>query len=313
MEYCSLLQTFAIDKDGQVRSVDEVARGLACECQCPLCGEPVMARQGSIREWHFAHSSGAECAGAAESALHLAAKQVLVESQGMTLPEVRISRSVTLRDGRIGKGDAIRHEAWIDFLRTDVEQQLGALRPDVIADTGHSLLIIEIAVTHFVDEDKLRGLKVAGIPAVEIDLASMHRDVWTWDNLREVVVDGSSRKSWLIFPEDKELVNEALQKAHDDASTQEIASTKHLGSPSKAPRSRYWIDQRMVDVIERPFGISVWSPFDPVLNEHVKIIMHTLGGRWQPKFKNWLVPTEAKSFLHEALHKLSGRPPKEIK
>jgi hypothetical protein len=93
METRSLLQCFAVDKNGRVRAVEEVARGLACDCVCPTCGEAVVAKQGEIRGWHFAHVSGAECVGAAESALHQAAKQTLVDARGMHVPESHLSHT----------------------------------------------------------------------------------------------------------------------------------------------------------------------------------------------------------------------------
>lgn len=82
MENQSLLQSFAMDKEDRIRSVEEVARGLACECACTSCGDQVIARQGEIREWHFAHAAESDCEGGAETALHLAAKQLLLESGG---------------------------------------------------------------------------------------------------------------------------------------------------------------------------------------------------------------------------------------
>lgn len=309
MENRSLLQTFAVDKDGRIRSVDEVSRGLACECRCPCCGEPVIARQGSIREWHFAHPSGADCTGAAESALHLAAKQVLVDAQGVTLPEIHVTRSVCLGDGRTGQGEAVRRPAWIDFVRAELEQQLGQIRPDLIADTGDSVLVVEIAVTHFVDEDKRRALKSVEIPAVEINLACIYREQWGWDDLREVVVEGTAAKSWLWMPHDRLLEEEALKKAYANAQQVPIVASATL--PRKPPRTRYWVGQRMVDVIERPFGLAVWSPYDPALNEQLKAIMRVLGGLWQPRFRNWLVPTEAKPYLLEELARISGRAPEK--
>jgi competence CoiA-like predicted nuclease len=67
MKNTSLLQLFAIDKQNQIRSIDEVTRGLSCECTCPSCGEAVIARQGEVREWHFAHASTLECSTGAET------------------------------------------------------------------------------------------------------------------------------------------------------------------------------------------------------------------------------------------------------
>ena len=76
MEAGSLLQSFAIAKDGRIVSVDEVERGQACGCTCPCCKRPLIARQGDVRGWHFAHATGADCDGGAESALEPIAKPI---------------------------------------------------------------------------------------------------------------------------------------------------------------------------------------------------------------------------------------------
>ncbi len=68
--------TYACDKDRVLWNVEDVPNGNACECICPACGEPLMAKnQGTIRKHHFAHQSGAECEYAYESMLHLLAKE----------------------------------------------------------------------------------------------------------------------------------------------------------------------------------------------------------------------------------------------
>lgn len=95
----SLLQSFALDNDGRVRSVEEVSRGLACDCVCPACLVPVVTRQGDVRQWHFAHEPGVDCPRAAETALHKAAKQLVIESTGMMLPEQSAAAEVSLPGG----------------------------------------------------------------------------------------------------------------------------------------------------------------------------------------------------------------------
>ncbi len=50
----------AIDAVGEMRFVGEVPRGSACNCFCPECHSPLIARQGVENEWHFAHESGQE-------------------------------------------------------------------------------------------------------------------------------------------------------------------------------------------------------------------------------------------------------------
>lgn len=70
------LLTYAFDKNGDFVSVDEVPTGIACNCTCPACHEPLVAKNGgSKRVHHFAHASGVDCGSAYESMLHIIAKQ----------------------------------------------------------------------------------------------------------------------------------------------------------------------------------------------------------------------------------------------
>lgn len=50
----------ALDAQGQIRFVGDVARGAACDCFCPACRIPLVARLGAINAWHFAHVAGQE-------------------------------------------------------------------------------------------------------------------------------------------------------------------------------------------------------------------------------------------------------------
>lgn len=310
MESQSLHQLFAMDKEGRICSVEEVARGLACECICPSCGASVVARQGAIREWHFAHVAESDCEGGMETALHLAAKQLLLESGGLNIPEIRVQREVRLPDGRVGKGEAYRHERWVNFLTVEAEKTVGTIRPDIVAVVGHEMLFVEIAVTHFVDAKKRSILETYGVPTIEIDLASYQGDHWNWESLRDYVIENTQLKHWVHILDQRDLAEEAYQAAMQAALIQPIPITEILTvKSSTAIRTRFWIKERMVDAIERPFGIAVWSPYDPELNALIKSIVRVLGGRWQPRYKNWLIPLEAKVWLFDELSKQSSRPP----
>jgi hypothetical protein len=46
---------------GEIVFVDDVERGLACECVCPLCQKPFRACQGDKNEHYFAHQDASEC------------------------------------------------------------------------------------------------------------------------------------------------------------------------------------------------------------------------------------------------------------
>ncbi len=57
-DYSSARIPFGVDADtGVLKGVEEVPRGGRCNCVCPCCQGPLIARQGEINEWHFAHAS----------------------------------------------------------------------------------------------------------------------------------------------------------------------------------------------------------------------------------------------------------------
>jgi len=74
-------------KNGRVVSVDQVENGLACGCRCPDCDGILIAKnRGEIKVHHFAHESGQICETSQETALHLLAKEVLIEQKAILLP-----------------------------------------------------------------------------------------------------------------------------------------------------------------------------------------------------------------------------------
>lgn len=50
----------ALDIYDAICFVDEVERGAACGCLCPVCRSPLIAKQGDVRDWHFAHEANQE-------------------------------------------------------------------------------------------------------------------------------------------------------------------------------------------------------------------------------------------------------------
>jgi hypothetical protein len=85
----------AIDAVGAMRFVGEVERGADCGCSCPECASPLVARQGSANDWHFAHEAAQErpeCkTGAVNMLRRLAAEHLQARSQAadLSLPPYR--------------------------------------------------------------------------------------------------------------------------------------------------------------------------------------------------------------------------------
>lgn len=159
-----LLLPVAIDNQGLWRTATEVPRGKACDCRCPGCDQPVVARRGERRRPHFAHlSRTGHLRTCNETALHRLCKDVLRNSVGkcIKLPDVGA------------------YNVRITSVKTEVMIDVVARKVDLLADVSlesHGAkkpasmrkLAVEICVSNSKDREYCLDMKKAGIPAVEI-------------------------------------------------------------------------------------------------------------------------------------------------
>ncbi len=192
---------FGLRLDGRLVEVAQVERGLACNCTCPGCGERLLAKKGEKNVQHFAHLPGSECASGAETALHLAAKQLVADKGWIRLPALPVS--VGRSDPQCGNFVAHKvfghGEVW-RFDRVVLEQAVGELRPDAVGYIGDDAHGVEIHVTHEVDGDKQASLARLALPAIEVDLAALVGKVFTFDALEAAVISSEENKRWLFHP-----------------------------------------------------------------------------------------------------------------
>lgn len=204
--------TFAPDGEGMLRHVDEVDNGLACGCVCPACGARLIAKQGKNTVHHFAHEGDSDCVKGVETALHLAAKEILARERRMMLPDLTEQASAKDSSGRHHLAKRSISSKSVSFDTVSAEVWLGGARPDIIATVRGKTLLVEVAVHHFVDEAKLVLLRERGLAAVEIDLSGMVEG-WTWATLTDAVVSNASGKKWLFNPRSESLQTEASREA----------------------------------------------------------------------------------------------------
>lgn len=204
---------FAV-RAGQLFRADEVANGLACACECPGCGARVVARnQGRHRVAHFAHYQAPECSHGLQTALHLAAKELFLTHRQLHLPgmagELPYSPAFwrqfafnahayeyVLHAHGLGQPAYELPSRYVNILDVRLEQRTGNVVPDIVLDTETGPLLVEIAVTHFVDEMKLAKLTALGISTLEIDLSGHARNL-TIPALAQAVLHDTSTKTWV--------------------------------------------------------------------------------------------------------------------
>lgn len=235
---------FAVDQDGNPASIEDVKRGLACACTCPECDAPLVAKKGErrLKVWHFAHYAGTSCTGALESSLHLAVKTIIEREKQFLLPPCNVVRyaekdlSVLLREEGMGvcifppfkyvpevwdiealknsldKGFAQRprSQQLIKFDKVHLEQTEGNIRPDIVGVADGKRIFIEVAVTHFIDKEKLRRIRARGVPTIEF-VIEYGTDPLGWESLTKLITEGTFGKHWVFNP-----VVEALSEKNFD-------------------------------------------------------------------------------------------------
>lgn len=207
-------------RDGRIVAPGDVQSGAACGCVCPGCGGLLVAKKGSIKRWHFSHLNAEPHDSCAESAIHAAAKQVLLEHGELMVPEFSIDISARALDGRkVYEHEVLSPVRRIRFDRTVPEETIGDIRPDVVGYRGERRLLVEMYFRHRVDLEKREKLVRLGIPAIEIDLSDLEVGIG-FDAVKERVVTAIVEKEWLVYPRSGEhlaYLEEKLQARVDAA------------------------------------------------------------------------------------------------
>jgi hypothetical protein len=201
-------------KNGRMLAPADVESGLACGCTCPGCGATLMAKKGPQMAWHFAHHSAKASVSCVESAIHAAAKQVLLEANWLRVPVKYVeAEGVAPYSSRHTKSAQLGFERIIRFERTAEEVWEVGVRPDVVGYRGEKRMLIEMYFRHQVDEVKLAKLREKGLPALEIDLSDLDVNEG-FDAVRHRVLRDTFYKQWLVFP-GEDAARAALQEEVD--------------------------------------------------------------------------------------------------
>ena len=202
-----------------IRSVDN---GLACDCICPTCEDRLVAHQGKKTAWHFKHHNGDECKYALETALHLKAKEILSNSKYIHLPALDAvaeeSPNRKVINSVVGNSQRIA----LDEIKV-VESKIGRIIPDIIVYSKQTPLLVEIAVTHFIDPVKRSKIRDLGISCIEIDLSDYRDKDIDEHTLEEIVVNKVQHKNWIF----NKHLKQAQVKARNDLKALIEESVEH--------------------------------------------------------------------------------------
>ena len=188
--FCPSGEIYFAERNSDKRTVciSEVPSGVACDCVCVGCRQPMVAYKGCKNRHHFQHAANAkrECANVGETTLHRVAKDYLAQALSLTIPPK------VLREGSIE--EVITREVAYSFDKATLERKLGGIVPDVLVWKKDVALVVEFLVTHKCDEEKVLKIKTLGLSAIEIDLSPYRKH--SVDELAHVILHEAER-DWL--------------------------------------------------------------------------------------------------------------------
>ena len=218
-------------KNGEIIDISKVVSGLKCECVCPNCKSPLIARKGSKTIHHFAHYKAPECKFAYETAIHLMSKKIFEKHKRIKVPEVEI-----LIGKNYFKHYTLYYENYVNFDLVTTEKKLENIVPDIILEVNGKKLLVEIAVTHFIDDSKNKKIHPHKFSTIEIDLSKEKRDI-NEEYLTEILIDKLDNKKW-IYNAKWNLITEKVKKFAEPFKLVQRSLTLHIDDcPIK---SRIW-------------------------------------------------------------------------
>ncbi len=229
LKYALYLET------NQMIGVDNVSNGLSCGCICPHCKEKLVAKNGGYKkEHHFAHYSGADCAGARMTALHKLSQQILARDKIIMLPDYQ-GEFYYKETGSISFEEIYTEKTYY------IEDK--PIRPDCVGikyddkNTPHELWI-EILVTHRVNEEKQNYIKKSSTACIEIDMSDLLNTDYNEDTISHRLQVEKNNKIWVSCPKYDE-INEYKRLRAEQEEVEQLRLEKEEKLRQDALRCQY--------------------------------------------------------------------------
>lgn len=200
-------------KDGIIVSIDDVCSGKKCNCICPSCGEPLIAKKGEINIHHFAHVSQKECEYGYETSLHLLAKDIIKNSNYFVLPKDTLKIEYYQPGNYGGKNyEGLEEAHSVNIDNVELELPFDNMKPDIVITSGGKKYFIEIFVTHKIDEEKRKKIIEKNIDTIEIDLSCIDKGIES-DILKDILLNDDERKYWIYNGKIESIINRVKECA----------------------------------------------------------------------------------------------------
>jgi len=222
--------------------VSEVDRGRNCDCICSSCKTPLIARQGSKNEWHFAHDTNGASTATVKACKYsfwvsvvLMAKQILKEASAITLP------SLTMYTNDVTKYEvAKRTTVKCDDLRVDVA--IDSTTVDATFKLGKYTIAVFFTAPHKKDKLSLENINNDKIGILEISLNDAKK--WLYGNSKRCnyrktlelnIINSVKCKKWIYHPR-----KNTIEKQHNVSLHKEKYHGVDLNKPNFASSKKHF-------------------------------------------------------------------------
>ena len=228
----------------------EGLRGGSCECQCPDCGESLVAKFCKDKSDHFSHQSNSLCDSTGMTSIHLTAQQIIADNKTCFLPR----KSTRYKNGPWisicePKQGVLFSSVKLEYMFSGIKRQA-----DIVLYYNEMPLAVEIAVTHFCEPEKINQYRSEEIASIEINLSGVDRNI-NKSQLEKLLLNPSKKEQilfkWLFHRKFKaaseEAYNEYLRKkeeAYNEYLRKKEAKLKKLTELRKKEKELLQIELR---------------------------------------------------------------------
>jgi len=191
--------------DMMPRLISQVRRGLDCNCVCMGCGERLVAVHSDKVADYFRHHSpaGHEFTGCPESARNAESiSHYLVKHHIAKVKRLKVRRLVITKegdsDGFMYKPYIVYESKQLQFGDVILEKKQGNIIPDCVGVINGRRLLIEVKVTHGIDDIKLA--KIIEMNASVVEVFVQERVSGPDDKYLDKLVTNQDYTEWVHSP-----------------------------------------------------------------------------------------------------------------
>lgn len=219
--------------DGKFCDIAHVPRGKKCGCICPSCKTPLIARQGKVKHWHFAHASRQvfletqkSCEFSFFVAVRMMARQSIGEQIEIALPSYKgqVSEYLASYGRYFHEQFTVAEKQKITISNMEVERIFQGIPVDVYGLVGNFEFIIYFTHRGREIPEVLRNPPDTKCGIIGVSLDRLHSIFFVNGEkstksyltiLNDFLVNDISSKQWIFHPRFRRLEELARLKLAD--------------------------------------------------------------------------------------------------